>query len=143
MGAYEIVVVDELIGGTVEAEAQQRHGGKHDDDNLSYFGAHGFLSLQTWQVGSCEGQQGKQCCHDPLRGRDNAGIAEVVDATKKLIIGILQEESAQPDDGYEVENAQQHPSHWRHQRLVLRLLLGKGLDLCRAHACRRGVWACL
>ena len=125
MGAHEIVVINEFVGGTVEAGVQQGHGGKHDDDNLSYFGAHGFLSLQTWQVGSCEGQQGKQCCHYPLHQGDDAGIAEVVDASEQLVIGILQEASAQPDDGNEVENAQQRPAQCRHQRLAVNFLFGR------------------
>ena len=125
MGAYEIVVVDEFVGGAVETEAQQWHGGKYDDDELSNFGAHGFLALQAWQVGSYEGQQGKQCDHYPLHHGDDAGIAEVVDASEQLVIGILQDASAQPDDGHEVENAQQHPAQWRHQRLAVNFLFGR------------------
>ena len=56
VGAYEIVVINEFVGGTVKAEAQQRHGGKHDDDKLKNLAAYGFLALQMWQIGSRKGQ---------------------------------------------------------------------------------------
>ena len=148
MGAHEIVVVDQLIGGAVKSQAQQSYCAQNDGKQLDKTNSHSFLVLKLGKIGNNQRKTNKQGFNHPLSHGNGSGVAEVVDAGKESLIGILKEEAAEEDHGDKIKNTCDRPSHRSHHRprLSCFLLAGQKWNDADAHnyrtpkpiACRNG-----